>query len=131
MSGTVAARTLRILFVDDDEVMGMLFRMTMQRLGHHVDGFTDPADAIAAYARAPDGYDLVVSDVRLGESSAFEMCTHIRAANPRARILLTSGLVRDEDRERARAMAIPEVLPKSQAMTRLPELIGRLFPEPA
>jgi len=118
--------TKKVLFVDDDDVIVMLAAKTLKRVGVAVDSFTDPRAAVEAFARAPDDYDLVVSDVRLGEMDAFDMCGELLRIRPRLRIVLTSGLVRSEDLEHARALGIYEVLSKSHVMTRLPELLGRL-----
>jgi len=116
----------KLLFVDDDDVIVMLAAKTLRRAGVELDSFTDPRAAVAAFARAPDDYDIVVSDVRLGEMDAFMMCGEMRRIRPDVRIVLTSGLVCPEDLERARALGIGEILSKSHVMTRLPELLGRL-----
>ena len=118
--------TKKLLFVDDDDVIVMLAAKTLRRAGVAVDSFTDPRAAIDAFARAPDAYDIVVSDVRLGDTDAFAMCADLRRIRPDVRIVLTSGLVRPEDSARARTLGSGEVRSKSHVMTRLPELLGRL-----
>src|SRR4051812_26460877 len=94
----------KVLFVDDDEVIVVLATKTLRRLGLDVDSFTDPRAALAAFAAAPNGYDLVVSDVRLGDVDAFDMCGDLLRIRPGMRIVLTSGLLRAEDQERARML---------------------------
>src|SRR3954463_1735328 len=110
--------TKKVLFVDDDEVIVMLATKTLGRLGLRVDSFTEPRAALAAFAAAPGDYDIVVSDVRLGEVDAFDMCGELLRIRPGMRIVLTSGLVRAEDQERARGLGIQEVLPKSHVIKR-------------
>jgi len=122
----VVATTKKLLFVDDDDLIVMLAAKTLERAGVAVDSFTDPKAALAAFARAPDDYDLVLSDVRLGEMDAFDMCGELLRMRPSLRIVLTSGLVRAEDVEHARALGIGDVLSKSHVLTRLPELLGRI-----
>ena len=116
----------KVLFVDDDDVIVMLATKTVRRLGVSVDSFTDPRAAIAAFAAAPRDYGVVVSDVRLGEVDAFDMCGEMLRIRPDVRIVLTSGLARPEDLERARGLGLGPVLSKSSVMTRLPELLGEL-----
>ena len=115
----------KVLFVDDDDVIVMLATKTLRRLGREVEAFTDPKAAIAAFASAPCAYSIVVSDVRLGDDDAFHMCQQLLSIRPDIRIVLVSGLVRPEDRERASALGLGEVLSKPHVMTRLPELFGR------
>jgi DNA-binding response OmpR family regulator len=122
----VEATLKKLLFVDDDDVIVMLAAKTLKRTGIAVDTFTDPCGALAAFAHAPDDYDIVVSDVRLGDVDAFDMCGDMLRIRPGLRIVLTSGLVRPEDLVHARELGIAEVLSKFHVMTRLPELLGRL-----
>jgi CheY-like chemotaxis protein len=116
----------KVLFVDDDDVIVMLATKTLRRAGVEVDSFTEPRAALDTFKLAPDDYDIVVSDVRLGDVDAFDMCGELLRMRPHLHIILTSGLVRPEDVERAHALGIGEVLSKSHVMTRLPELLGRL-----
>jgi two-component system cell cycle sensor histidine kinase/response regulator CckA len=116
----------KVLFVDDDDVIVMLATKTLKRVGVDVDSFTDPRAAVDSFALAPDDDDIVVSDVRLGEVDAFDMCGELLRIRPHLHIILTSGLVRPEDVDRAHALGIGEVLSKSHVMTRLPELLARL-----
>ena len=115
----------KVLFVDDDDVIVMLATRTLRRLGREVEAFTDPQAAIAAFAASPRAYGIVVSDVRLGEGDAFPMCEELLRIRADIRIVLTSGLVRPEDLERARILGIGDVLSKSHVMTRLPEIFDR------
>jgi CheY-like chemotaxis protein len=117
--------TGRVLFVDDDDVIVLLAAKTLRRLGRAVDTFTDAASAEAAFAAQPDAYELVVSDVRLGERDAFDMCAALLRVRPGIGIILTSGFPRPEDHERARALGLGEVLLKSRVMTRLSEALQR------
>jgi len=123
---TTMALVKKLLFVDDDEVIVMLAAKTLRRAGVAVDSFTDPRAAVDAFSRAPDDYDIMVSDVRLGDIDAFAMCGELLRIRPGLRIVLTSGLVRPEDVEQARLLGIVEVHSKSHVMTRLPELLERL-----
>jgi len=122
----VDAAVKKLLFVDDDDLIVTLAAKTLKRVGVVVDSFTDPDAAVAAFARAPDDYDIVVSDVRLGDVDAFDMCGEMLRLRPQLRVVLTSGLVRQQDLEQARALGIAEVLSKPEVLTRLPELLGRL-----
>ncbi len=117
--------SLRILFVDDDELIGMLTCVTLKRLGHAPEAFSNAADALAAFGAAPGRYHLVICDVRLDGGSGFELAAALRSLDARVPILMISGAVSDADRERAREAGALAVLPKSEVMTDLGAAIGR------
>jgi response regulator NasT len=62
-----AATPLRVLIVEDDTLVGLGLKSTLQRLGHHVTAHAaTPADALASFSSTPP--DLVLLDIRLGPS---------------------------------------------------------------
>ena len=123
----IKAGAKRILFVDDDEVMTMLTSVALKRHGHQVTSFSDARDALEAFRRAPQAFDVVVSDIRLGSASGIELSSHMLRIRPDVPILLTSGLILDEDRERARQAGVSAVLPKARVMTDLAAVIEQLL----
>lgn len=117
----------KILFVDDDPLVGMMTTMSLRRLGHEVETFTSIAPALEAFGRAAATYDLVISDVNLGPESGFDLCRAILELRPDVPIVMASGLVEPGDVLRAQALGVMDVLPKSEVLTRFPQLLERVF----
>ena len=85
----------RVLFVDDEEGFLDLYRSAFGR-----DGYTVETALTAAEARARlthGGVDLVVLDIRLGESSGLELLREIKAANARLPVVLATAYARYQD----------------------------------
>ena len=116
-----------VLFIDDDELIVRLTTVTLSRAGLRVSSFCDPHAALAAFSAAPDAFDLVVSDIELGSLSGLELSARMLAIRPNAPIVLTSGLILQEDRDRALGAGVRAVLPKAQVMTDLPGVVARLL----
>ena len=117
----------RILFIDDDDIIVRLTAVTLTRAGHRVSSLSDPNAALEVFRAAPDDFDLVVSDIGLGSVSGVELAARLLAIRPDVPIVLTSGMILQEDRERALAAGVRAVLPKAQVMTDLPGLVERML----
>ncbi len=88
-----AARTVpsaRVLLVEDDDTLRRLVGAILRRHGHDVVDAPSVEVALAAAARE-SRFDLLVSDVALGDGRGDELARRLRAAHPALAILLTSG----------------------------------------
>jgi PAS domain S-box-containing protein len=84
-----AARKLRILLVEDNEVNRTLVTRLLGKQGHHVVVARNGKEAVAAVEQASRGaFDLILMDVQMPEMDGFETTSAIRA-----RELLTGGRV--------------------------------------
>ena len=86
------SRGLRILIVDDHAVVQWGFQILLgkQSWVERCVATSEPGEALEAAKRlAPD---VALVDLFLGESSGAELCESIRAASPRTRVLLISGV---------------------------------------
>ena len=118
----------RILFVDDDELIVRLTSVTLRRAGWRITPFCDPRAALAAFEGEPRAFDLVVADVQLGVMSGVDMAARMLQVEPAAAIVLTSGLIVQDDHDRAMALGVRAVVPKGHVMTDLPRLLRQWLP---
>jgi CheY-like chemotaxis protein len=82
---------IRILLVDDEEVIRTMATAVLQEMGHRVVTCNDGEDAIALYRGAWREFDLVILDMvmpRVGGRDAF---LAMRQINPGIRAVLSSG----------------------------------------
>ena len=70
----------RILFVDDEPDMTMIFRMALERAGFDVDTFNDPVLAIRNFR--PKLYDLVLLDIIMPGIDGFDLYKQIKKLEP-------------------------------------------------
>jgi CheY-like chemotaxis protein len=61
----------RILIVDDEEDITMVFKVTLERAGFKVEEFNDPLEALSQFK--PHYYDLVLLDIRMPQMSGFKL----------------------------------------------------------
>jgi len=80
-----------ILLVDDDEVVAMVTRQMLESLGYTVLVAHSGRDAVAAYAAQHEQIALVLLDMIMPSMSGADVCDALRAIEPNARIILSSG----------------------------------------
>jgi two-component system response regulator QseB len=91
---------MRLLLVEDDEMIGAALRRGLQQQGHSVDWCRDARSADAALAVEP--YDLVLLDLGLPDQDGFTLLSAIRRArNPTPVIISTA---RDAVSDRVRGL---------------------------
>ena len=93
----------RILYLDDEEPLVFIVKRMLERIGHRVSGFTRADDALAAFAAAPDTFDLVITDMSMPGMSGIDFANAVLAAHPQALVVIASGYVDERETERALA----------------------------
>jgi DNA-binding NtrC family response regulator len=86
-----------VLLVEDDAVVRHVVATMLHVAGHTVVGAATPDEARDAVADAAAPFDLVLTDVRLSESSGPALIDELRSLQPDARYLLMSGYASGED----------------------------------
>lgn len=118
----------RVLYVDDEPALAHIARRFLGRLGHTVTAFTNAAEAIAAFRANPDGFDLVVTDLSMPGVSGIDLARALLEMRPRLPIVLTSGLVSDDERAEAEDAGIRDVLAKPFSPDELAHALQRVAP---
>jgi DNA-binding NarL/FixJ family response regulator len=96
MAETAPAQTLRLLVVDDHEVVRQgLVALLDRRPGFQVVAQAGTVEEAIAQARLHEP-DIVVMDVRLPDGSGVEACREIRAELPATRVIMLTSFPDDE-----------------------------------
>ena len=98
----------RILLVDDDRSLLDATQTILARSGYAVTGFADPEEALAAFRRAPDTWDLVLTDRSMPRLGGEELAWNILQARPEIPIIMATGFSDEADEQRARQIGITE-----------------------
>jgi len=117
----------RVLYLDDEEALVALASRLLERLGYQVSGFTQPAAALAAFAADPQAFDVVVTDLSMPGLNGIEVARQLLSVRPDLSVLLTSGYLRAEEIQRARAVGIRDMIRKPAAIEELGAALARAF----
>lgn len=116
----------RILYLDDEEQLVSLGTRMLSRAGFQIFGFTHPGTAIEAFSRNPMGFDVVITDHNMPEQSGLQVAEELLRIRPDITIVLCSGFLTDEPKEKARHIGIHHVLYKPNAIQELTQSIYRI-----
>jgi two-component system response regulator DesR len=86
-----AARSVRVLVVDDHEVVHWGLRLMLSRLSWVGRAFSAHDGQTAAAIAVSEEVDIALVDLFLGPESGPEVCERLRAVRPDLRVLLISG----------------------------------------
>lgn len=82
-------RSMRIMVVDDETIVGKRLKPALEKSGHQVEVFEDGA---AALRRFDEGsFDIVVTDVRMDEIDGLQVLEHVLGRSPRCKVIIITG----------------------------------------
>lgn len=121
-----AARRLRILLAEDNQLNQRLAVAMLEKAGHRVDVVANGSEAVEAVGRLP--YDVVLMDIQMPEMDGVEATRRIRALSNGAAevpIVAMTANALSGDREEYLAAGMTDYLSKPFDMTQLCDVIGR------
>jgi CheY-like chemotaxis protein len=92
---------IRILVLDDDDIVLRSMVAFLQLEGHEVHGARDTLEA--SQAIESNALDLLIADIYLPEGTTFSFIEGVRSSHPQLDVVFVSGTGRMADVERARA----------------------------
>ena len=104
--------TETILIVDDNETIWDFLIEALKGLGYTVVLAENGLDAVETYAANPHKIDLVLLDMIMPKAGGHQTFFKIRAIDPEAKILLSSGFVSEEEVQDLLAQGACGFLPK-------------------
>jgi len=81
----------RILLVEDEEIVKVTTQKMLEYGGYRVTAVSDAGEALEAFRREENGFDLVFTDTVLPDKSGVELLEILRKEDPKVRVLLGSG----------------------------------------
>lgn len=117
----------RVLFVDDETVIGRLAKRELERSGYQVDVFDDPEVALAFFKRTPAAFEAIVTDASMPRLTGFELAREVRSERPLIPIIMISGGLWNRESHDVQRLGIGELLLKPQALTELADTLRRLL----
>ncbi len=102
----------RILFVDDEPIVGRPTEEFLKRLGYAVTRCEQSEEALARFRQTPQDFDLIITDWAMPGMSGTELVLAMQEVRPDIPMLLISGFVGPSVEKTAKTMGFGEVLVK-------------------
>jgi len=105
LSALSPSATGHVLIVDDEPAVRDATQLMVEALGYRVTSVADGETALSRLSAPDAGYDLALLDLTMPRMDGFELLRRIRVQHPTLPVVLMSGYVESDIRERAEAGA--------------------------
>lgn len=102
----------RILLVDDEQMLGEMYKVMLERSGYTVTLHTDSQEAYTAFKNQSDQFDVVITDQTMPGMTGFELAKKMLHIRPDIPIILCTGYNSFIAEEKARIAGIKGFLQK-------------------
>ena len=93
--------TEKIMLVDDEPMILDVNSEMLQGFGYHVTAFSSSVDALRAFEKAPEAFDLIVTDMTMPEMTGAAMARKILQLKPETSVIIVTGHSDQIDRKKA------------------------------
>jgi DNA-binding NtrC family response regulator len=82
-------RNLRVMVIDDENIVGKRLKPALEKNGDIVETFTDARQALERFSE--QHFDIVVSDIRMDDIDGLEVLEQVVARSDRTKVIIITG----------------------------------------
>ncbi len=120
----------KILVAEDEDAIRDFIVLNLKRAGYDVVETTNGREALEAFAKAKDEFDIAVLDIMMPEVDGFEVCSQLRAANNTMGIIILSAKSQEMDKVRGLMLGADDYMTKpfspSELLARVDAIYRRI-----
>ncbi len=110
--GPIPSGTERILFVDDEPVLVNTGERVLSSLGYQVTAMGSSIEALEAFHKKPDVFDLVITDMIMPGMTGLELAAIMLEIRPDIPIILSTGFSESITEEKVKSSGIRRLIMK-------------------
>jgi PAS domain S-box-containing protein len=123
----VQTGTERILLVDDEKAIIKMEKPILERLGYKVSAHNNSEEALIAFEKEPENYDIVITDMAMPNMQGDILAGEIKKIRPDIPIILCTGFSDKISKEKAQEMGFEGFLLKPIKLENLSIKIRRVL----
>lgn len=116
-----------ILFVDDEEQLVHMIQQMLERLGYRVTARTSSVEALEAFRKQPDRFDLVITDHTMPNMTGIELAQKLMSVRSDIPIIICTGFSDVVIEKMVKAVGIREYIRKPITQSEIGQAIRRLL----
>jgi len=116
-----------ILLVDDEAALVDIGQEMLTILGYKVTTKTNAAEALAAFQKEPDRYDLLITDLTMPGMNGDKLAMEMMKIKPALPVIITTGFSERFDLEKAKALGVRELAMKPINMQNLAATVRKVL----
>lgn len=114
-----------ILLVDDDNFLRDAIREMLSLIGYTVSVSSDASEALALFATSPDGFDLVILDMKMPGIGGLECFKQMKKMKQHVRVLISTGHCLDDERQELIDEGVLGIIQKPYVSAQLAEAVQK------
>jgi len=119
----------RVLVVDDDPALAATGERMLEKLGYKVKVSTQSLEAFEIFYKAPDQFDLVVSDYIMPNMTGLQLAQKIKAIRADIPIIMCTGFNESVDKNNSKSLGIDGFFMKPIVIEQLAYLVRKVLDE--
>jgi len=120
---------IKIMFVDDEEMIADMVKESLEDEDLVIDVFTSPKLAIKVFNENTEYYDLIVTDLTMPEISGLELIKNLKKKRADVPIILSTGSLDETLETKAREIGITKIIKKPFSFKKLLKMIKETIKE--
>lgn len=112
----------RILVAEDEEMLRVVYELTLAKLGHRVTLACDGLEALELFKANPDDFDIIITDQAMPKMRGTQLCMEALKIRPEIPVMLVTGYS-NESESMAKACGVKYFMRKPIATEELSKVI--------
>jgi len=117
----------KILYVDDEEDLLYVIKLTLVNLGYDVIVKSDSSEALEEFSKNPGNFDLVITDHSMPGMTGDKLAEELMKIRPDIPIILCTGFSDMMDKNNLRKIGIRDIILKPLSKKNLSEAVNRIM----
>ncbi|MDC7231750.1 MAG: PAS domain S-box protein [Spirochaetales bacterium] len=122
----ISSKPSKLLVVDDEPMILKLLKVSLEKEGYTVSGFSSAREALEAFSSDPDSYSLAVFDMTMPELKGDKLAELVKEINPDLPVILCSGST-DQLHDKGKSRVVDAVLNKPFTRLEILEKVSGLL----
>lgn len=118
---------LKILILDDEEIVCARLKPSLEKGGYLVKTFTDSRQAKEALER--EQFDIIVTDLKMANIDGMELFRFAKEKRPETEVIMISGFATVDITRAALQAGVRDIIPKPFRINQLKDLINEIASE--
>jgi len=128
LSGTSCLNgTERLLFIDDEQILGKAVKEGLRYLGYRVVTRTSSIEALDLFRKHPDQFDLVITDIIMPVMSGDRLAQEMLKIRHNIPVILCTGYSEQMTEEKAKELGAQELIMKPMEIRDLAQTIRKVL----
>ena len=117
------SKTLTVLLLDDEPIVGRRLKPALDKIGCQVEVFEDPRQAVARINEKE--FDIVVTDIRMEGLDGIQVLEHVQEKCPRTKVIMITGYAKMDLAREAMGKGVFDFIAKPFRPDDLRQIIAR------